>query len=119
MRIPKRSGIIAAALYATVLSIAPAAGQGGGFQFDGSDMTMTCEAVIANAEADKRYMIIAAGTYFHGIFMGKPCVEVDYERAFDLARRSGRGIDEFVDVLRDRAATGNPRAISALRRLGY
>ena len=79
----------------------------------------SCEAIIANAERSKRDMSVAAGIYFGGQFMGRRCVEVDYARAFDLAERSGTGVDAFVKVLRERAATGNSRAETALRRLGY
>lgn len=80
---------------------------------------MTCQSVIANAERSKADMAIASGTYFHGVFMGQPCVEVDYVKAFDLATRSGRGAEEFLRILRERAAEGHPRAKSALEKLGY
>jgi hypothetical protein len=79
----------------------------------------SCEAVIANAERSKTDMAVAASTYFGGMFMGKRCVDVDYARAFELAERSGTGVDAFLKILRERAATGNPRAKSALRQLGY
>ncbi|MET3897764.1 hypothetical protein ABIB57_001710 [Devosia sp. UYZn731] len=79
----------------------------------------SCEGVIANAERSKSDMSIAAGTYFSGMFMGKRCVDVDYARAFALAEKSGTGVDAYLKVLRERAAGGNPRAESALRRLGY
>jgi hypothetical protein len=79
----------------------------------------SCEGVIANAERSKSDMSIAAGTYFSGIFMGKSCVDVDYARAFALAEKSGTGVGAYLKVLRERAAAGNPRAESALRRLGY
>jgi hypothetical protein len=80
---------------------------------------MTCESIIANAERSKTDMYVAATTYFHGKHMGKACVDVDYAKAFDLAERSGMGVDPFVSILRERAAQGHPRAISALEKLGY
>ncbi|WP_375450824.1 hypothetical protein [uncultured Devosia sp.] len=80
---------------------------------------LSCAGIIANAERSKRDMSLAASIYFGGIFMGKPCVDVDYARAFDLAQRSGDGVEQFLAVLRERAAAGHPSAMSALRRLGY
>lgn len=80
---------------------------------------MTCESVITNAERSKTDMQIASGTYFHGVFLGKPCVEVDYVKAFDLAKRSGTGVEPFLRILRERAGQGHPNAKSALEKLGY
>lgn len=51
--------------------------------------------------------------------MGKPCVDIDYVRAFDLAERSGTGVEPFLRILRERAGQGHPSAKSALERLGY
>ncbi|RYE08209.1 MAG: hypothetical protein EOP22_14175 [Hyphomicrobiales bacterium] len=78
----------------------------------------SCESVIANQSRSKADMGSAASTYFHGTFMGKPCVKVDYDRAFELARKSGLGDAPFLKILRARAATGNPKAIAALKRHG-
>lgn len=78
----------------------------------------TCASILANAEHSQEDMQMAAGTYFHGIFMGKPCVKVDYARAFELMDRSGRDRTPFLKILRQRAATGNPSAIRALQRFG-
>lgn len=83
------------------------------------NIVLSCEAIIANAERSRDAMASAAFTYFHGVFMGKPCVAVDYDRAFDLAGRSGLSVEPFVKILRERAADGHPTAIAALRRLGY
>ena len=80
---------------------------------------MTCESIIANAERSKTDMAIAAGTYFHGKHMGKPCVDVDYVKAFDLATRSGIGVEPYLRILRERADQGHPSAKSALEKLGY
>jgi hypothetical protein len=102
---------ITAAIGLSLPALAPASAQAP----DG----MTCQSVIANAERSKAEMAIASGTYFHGIFMGQPCVEVDYVKAFDLATRSGRGVEPFLRILRERAAEGHPRAKSALEKLGY
>lgn len=84
-----------------------------------SGSQLSCESILTNAERSKRDMSLAASTYFHGMFMGKRCVDVDYARAFDLAKRAGDGVDDFVRVLRERAASGNTRAEAALHRLGY
>lgn len=78
----------------------------------------SCETIIANQSRSKIDMANAASTYFYGIFMGKPCVKVDYDRAIELARKSGMGDGPFLKVLRARAATGNPKAIAALKRHG-
>ena len=80
---------------------------------------MTCETILANAERSKTDMYLAATTYFHGKHMGKPCVDVDYVKAFDLAERSGMGVDPFLRILRERADQGHPSAKSALEKLGY
>jgi len=80
---------------------------------------ITCASIIANAERSKTDMYVAAATYFHGKHMGKACVDVDYIKAFDLAKRSGQGVDPFLVILRERAAQGHPRAVSALEKLGY
>jgi hypothetical protein len=82
------------------------------------EQAMSCKSIIANAERSQGDMQEAAGTYFHGVFMGRPCVKVDYARAFDLMRRSGRDPEPFLRVLRQRAAAGNPKARAALERFG-
>ena len=82
------------------------------------EAAMSCKSIIANAERSKSDMSMAAGTYFHGIFMGEPCVKVDYDRAFDLMARSGTDPTPYLRVLGDRAANGNPRAAAALKRYG-
>lgn len=84
----------------------------------GGEATLSCKSIIANAERSKADMSMAAGTYFHGIFMGEPCVKVDYARAFDLLERSGSDPTPYLRVLRDRAANGNTRAAAALKRFG-
>ena len=80
---------------------------------------MTCASIIANAERSKTDMYVAATTYFHGKHMGEACVDVDYVKAFDLAERSGVGVNPFLRILRERAANGFPNAIAALQNLGY
>ena len=101
--------LLVACLSLTLLAAAPALAQG----------DMTCDSVIANAERSKTDMYVAATVYFHGVFMGKPCVDVDYVKAFDLGTRSGVGVDPFLSILRERADQGHPRAKSALEKLGY
>jgi hypothetical protein len=48
--------------------------------------------------------------------MGKRCVKVDYLKAFDLLRRAGadRDFQSLLTNLSEKAAGGNPRAVSAL-----
>jgi hypothetical protein len=82
-------------------------------------IVLECKAILANAERSKADMSLASTVYFHGKFMGKPCVKVDYARAIDLGKRSGTGAEAFIKTLRERAASGNPTAITALSKLGY
>lgn len=84
----------------------------------GDEVTLSCKSIMANAERSKSDMAMAASTYFHGIFMGEPCVKVDSARAFDLMARSGTDPAPFLRVLRERAASGNPNAKRALDRYG-
>jgi hypothetical protein len=81
------------------------------------EIAETCDSIMANASRSKWDMTIAASTYFYGMFMGKPCGKVDYDRAFALARQAGISVRPWLNVLREHAASGNPLAISALKRL--
>jgi hypothetical protein len=81
-------------------------------------LTLSCQSIIANAERSKSDMSMASTVYFHGKFMGKACVEVDYVRAFELAKRAGMSVEPYLRLLRARAASGNPRANTALQLLG-
>lgn len=81
-------------------------------------IALSCESVLANAERSKSDMQIAVSIVFHGEFMGKPCGKPDYDRAFALARKAGVSVEPFLRILRERASTGNPKAIAALKRLG-
>lgn len=85
---------------------------------DGDRVSMSCASIIANAERSKADMSHAVSTYFYGIFMGKPCVEIDYDRAYNLAQRAGISFEPWARVLRERAANGHPGAISVVERLG-
>jgi len=78
----------------------------------------SCQWIMANSNRSKWDMTIAASTSFYGMFKGRPCGAVDYERAFALARQAGMSVEPWLNVLRDRAATGNPAAIAALKRVG-
>jgi hypothetical protein len=84
----------------------------------GAEVSMSCASILANAERDKVGMAEAVSTYFHGRFMGKFCVEVDYDKAYDLARRAGISFEPWANTLRERAAAGHPSAKSAVERLG-
>ena len=79
-----------------------------------------CAAIIAQAHSSRMAMAIAASTYFYGVWMGHPCVAVDYSKAFALLSEAGdtATINGLTAVLKERAATGNPKAISTLRKLG-
>jgi len=80
----------------------------------------TCAAIIAKANTSKAAMVEAALTYYHGIYLGKPCVPVDYLKAFALLKQAGDTASQtaLLADLKTRAATGNPKAISALEKLG-
>lgn len=93
-----------------ILSVASASAQeAGGY---------TCQSIIANADRGGMDTQMAIGTYFHGVFMGKPCVKVDYDRAYALAKSADISFEPWANILRDRAASGHPTAVSALERLG-
>ena len=78
----------------------------------------TCESIIANAERGGMDTQMAIATYFHGVFMGKSCVKVDYDRAHALAQGAGISFEPWARILRDSAATGHPTAVAAVKRLG-
>lgn len=82
------------------------------------EVAQSCKSILANVERSKADMARAVSTYFYGIFMGEPCVKVDYAYAFDLMQRSGTDPKPFLRVLRERAAAGNPKAKAALARFG-
>jgi hypothetical protein len=79
-----------------------------------------CAAIIAQAHSSKTAMTFAGLTYFHGMWLGKPCVTVDYAKAFGLLREAGdtQSINALTTILKQRAAGGNPKAINALEKLG-
>jgi hypothetical protein len=85
---------------------------------NGDRFSMSGESLVANAERSKTAMSHAVPVYFYGRFMGKPCVEIDYDRAYDLAQRAGISFEPWARVLRERAASGHPNAVSAVERLG-
>jgi hypothetical protein len=80
----------------------------------------TCAAIVANAHKSQSAMIVAALTYYHGEYLGQPCLTVDYDKAFALLKQAGDTGDanSLLADLRTRAAAGNPKAIAALQRLG-
>lgn len=85
---------------------------------NGEETTLSCATILANAERSKADAQIAVATYFYGIFMGKPCVEVDYDKAYALAKKAGISFEPWAKVLRERAAAGHPTAVAAVERLG-
>jgi hypothetical protein len=80
----------------------------------------TCAAILANAEASRTDMMIAGTTISAGMFMGKPCGRPDYRRAYQLFKEANDqgDINAMIKNLKDRAATGNPKAIAFLESIG-
>ena len=82
--------------------------------------TPTCEQVLANANKSADAKLTAAGVYFHGKWLGKSCGPLDYVRAVTMTRevdeREAAAMLKKIEIM---AADGNPRAISALKKLGY
>ncbi|MGN6101278.1 MAG: hypothetical protein ACTHOR_09030 [Devosia sp.] len=80
----------------------------------------TCAAIVAKAHTSRDAMIEAALTYYHGEHMGQHCLTVDYLKAFALLKEAGDATDygSLLADLKMRAASGNPKAVSALERLG-
>jgi hypothetical protein len=76
-----------------------------------------CKRVIADADKGKDGAFAAGLLYFHGKHMGKPCVKVDYVRAFDLLLQAGavRDAQSVLNTLAERANSGSPKAQSAIR----
>jgi len=85
-----------------------------------AEAVSTCAAIVAKATSSRSAMISAALTYYHGEYMGKSCVAVDYGRAFALLKQAGDVADynTLVGDLRTRASSGNPKAVAALDKLG-
>lgn len=90
-------------------------------------LSMSCEDVIAHAEDSQANMMLAASIYTGGKFMGRRCIEPNFERGFELMRMAGfeRSIPGVVGALRQRAERGNrtakkwlPQAEAALEALG-
>lgn len=85
-----------------------------------ADAAATCAAAIANAHKSRSAMILAALTYYHGEYLGQRCLTVDYLKAFALLKEAGDAADaaSLLADLKTRAATGNPKAVAALEKLG-
>jgi hypothetical protein len=81
---------------------------------------MTCEWIIAHENTTPDAMMMASTTYFHGQYMGKPCVKVDYMKAYDLAKRSGSdfAVRTITKLILKRAENGNNKAQKAAKALG-
>ena len=64
-------------------------------------------------------MADAADLYFHGMLMGQSCVKVDYVKSLTLMKASGHTAeyDNLVHALKERAASGNALAVSAVAKL--
>lgn len=83
----------------------------------GTGVALSCSSIVANEKRSKADAAEAAFLYFHGQFMGKRCVAVDYARAFALAKEANIDTGQWLRILRERASTGNPKAIAALKLL--
>jgi hypothetical protein len=79
----------------------------------------SCASILANAEKSQADTAMAAMTYFNGKFMGKPCVDIDYVKAVTLMQQADIEVGGLIANLRQRAAAGERKAISALKSLGY
>lgn len=78
-----------------------------------------CAERLAGANGSPDEMVSAAILYYHGKSLGEPCVKVDYLKAFALLRKAGdtRTYASLLADLRQKAASGNPRAIAALEKI--
>jgi len=78
-----------------------------------------CTQIIADQNKSKQAMADAAHLLFNGQLMGQHCVKVDYVKAITLMKASGHAAeyDQLVHALRDRAASGNALAVSAVAKL--
>lgn len=78
-----------------------------------------CDEIIARQDKGKVGMPDAGELYFWGKLMGKPCIKADPVKAITLLQKAGdtATANAFIRVLRERAASGNPAAISALNKL--
>jgi TPR repeat protein len=78
-----------------------------------------CARVVADADKGKPQAFEAGLLYFHGEHMGKPCVKVDYIRAFELLLKAGatRDAQSLLNNLTEKAESGSPKAQAALREL--
>ena len=81
-----------------------------------------CREIIAKAETSKDAQFRAALLYFHGMVMGERCtnMKVDYVKSLTMLKALGKTAEynSLVTSLKSRAASGNPKAIAALQRLG-
>jgi hypothetical protein len=89
-----------------------------GARIGDQEIVLSCANILANENNGVAGAQLAMSTYFYGIFMGKPCVEVDYDKAYALAQKAGVSFEPFARVLRERAAAGHPTAVAAVERLG-
>ena len=78
-----------------------------------------CDEIIARQNSSKAAMADAAHLLFNGQLMGQHCVKVDYVKAITLMKASGNFAEYniLVHALRERAASGNALAVSAVAKL--
>lgn len=78
-----------------------------------------CEQILADANKNRDAKISAALLYYHGMQMGKRCVTVDYVKALTMLAEAGetRNAASLLKDLTNKANSGNPKAINALKKL--
>ena len=78
-----------------------------------------CTQIIADQNKSKQAMADAAHLLFNGQLMGQHCVKVDYVKAITLMKASGNFAEYniLVHALKERAASGNALAVSAVAKL--
>lgn len=83
-----------------------------------AEIRAICSEIVARQETSPIGRRDASALYMHGKIKGISCVKVDYFKALVLAHDSGDAftLKAALTYIRDRAAGGNAKAISALEK---
>jgi len=83
-----------------------------------AEIKAICAEMVARQEASSIGRRDASSLYMHGKIKGVSCVKVDYFKALVLAHDSGDAftLKAALTYIRDRAAGGNAKAITALEK---
>ncbi|WP_439600538.1 hypothetical protein [Devosia sp.] len=83
-----------------------------------AEIKAICTEMVARQDASAIGRRDASSLYMHGKIKGVSCVKVDYFKALVLAHDSGDAftLKAALTYIRDRAAGGNAKAISALEK---